>query len=248
MMNVRQRCWCVLMLCAAMCGLIACGGTADVAPAPSNVSSSNVSSSAVTSSSAAVDDSPQPPLSEDEAKEAADGAGDEAPGDTSTNPQRRNLISPGRGTGMAELGATRAAIHRVFGNPAETYSVTANVTGEVWTSKNGKQLRIFYSAGRAVQISVESPQFATPDGLTTQSSLDDVRARYKNLKKSEYFRNGGGGGVSIDYYDDAARGIAFAFVADTLAAIIVHQPNRGVIPDAGESAELRQEREKNGVQ
>lgn len=236
MMNKLRHQICILALYTLACASIAC--TANTTP----VSQVKEPPAPIVNSPAPVISSSEPENSSSESQRI----------ETTESAAGRNTIEPGRRIGKLELGASREAVHRAIGNPAETYHVSRGVVGEYWTSKSAQhQLRVFYQADKVIQISVESPQFATPEGLTTQSSLDEVRQHYKNLTKLGYFRNGSGGTL-IDYYDSAQQGIAFEFVADTdslkfsPAEIVVHRPGRQVIPDIGEDAQLRREREKNG--
>lgn len=162
--------------------------------------------------------------------------------------KQANSIEAGRSIGKIEVGASREDVHRVLNNPTGSYRVPPGALVEYWSSKNiNYVLRIFYQANKVAQISVQSPQFATPEGITTRSGLDDVQGRYAGLMKSSFFHNGGGSSL-VDYYDDIQRGIAFKFVgpreeytADeklganpSLDSILVHQPGRPVINDSEE--------------
>ncbi len=107
----------------------------------------------------------------------------------------------------------------------------------------GKSLHIGYSAGKVFQIEATSNSFSTPEGLTTQSSLAEVRKFYGNLRRTSYFRDNTNGTV-VNYYEATGRGITFTFVnLDSttepdnfkLYAIIVHAPGRrAVTADEGD--------------
>ncbi len=157
-----------------------------------------------------------------------------------TQLQGGTRIEPGRRVGQIKIGAAREAVHRTLGKPDGAYRVANGIAGEYWSSETGNQLRIFYQGGKVVQISVQSAQFSTSEGITTGSSLDEVRQRHPTLKKFSHDVSGSGGGL-IDYYDDVQQGIAFEFTTPNSPqtefkhyAIIVHQPGRRVIADADE--------------
>ncbi|MBD0327696.1 MAG: hypothetical protein ICV68_14760 [Pyrinomonadaceae bacterium] len=149
-------------------------------------------------------------------------------------------IKPGRSIGKIELGMSRRAVHNALGQPGGSYRMSGRLTGEYWAANTGNDVRIVYRAGRVIQIKITSPSFTTPEGLTTASSLADVRRSYSRLRKTRHFVRNGGGGL-IDYYDAIREGISFEFVSLTFEsqdfkpyAIIVHQPGRRVIPENGE--------------
>jgi dUTPase len=149
-------------------------------------------------------------------------------------------IEPGRRIGKIELGASRAVVHQTLGKPSATYRAPGGMSGEVWMATTGNDVRIVYRNGRVVQIKATSSSFATPEGLTTKSSLAEVQQHYKNLVKISRFAHGSGGGL-IDYYDDVRRGIAFEFTSvDSETpnfkpyAIVVHRPGQRVMPENDE--------------
>lgn len=118
-------------------------------------------------------------------------------------------IVPGRRIGLIEIGMTRQAVHDKLGKPSGTYALRGRgYRGDYWfASDNSNTLRVFYNgAGRVFQISVTSPRFATPEGLTSASTLADVKRHYPNLKVLRMSAR-----RDIDYYYDSARGIAFEF-------------------------------------
>jgi hypothetical protein len=149
-------------------------------------------------------------------------------------------IEPGRKIGRIELGASRTVVHKTLGKPSTTFRAPGGMTGEVWMATTGNDVRIVYRDGRVVQLKATSAKFATPEGLTTNSSLAEVQQHYKNLVKTRRFVHGSGGGL-IEYYDDVRRGIAFEFTAlDSETpdfkpyAIVVHRPGQRVMPENDE--------------
>ena len=149
-------------------------------------------------------------------------------------------IEPGRKIGKIELGASRQVVHKILGKPSATYRAPGRLAGEVWMATTGNDVRIVYRGGRVIQIKATSSSFATPEGLTTNSSLAEVQKHYGNLNQTRHFVHGSGGGL-IDYYDDVRRGIAFEFTAldsETpsfkLYAIVVHRAGQRVMPENDE--------------
>jgi hypothetical protein len=149
-------------------------------------------------------------------------------------------IKPGRSIGKIELGMSRRSVHDALGKPGGSYRMSGRLTGEYWAANTGNDVRIVYRAGKVVQIKITSQSFSTPGGLTTASSLADVRRSYKRLRTTRHFVHGSGGGF-IEYHDAIREGISFEFVAlssDTNDfkpyAIVVYQPGRRVIPENDE--------------
>jgi hypothetical protein len=149
-------------------------------------------------------------------------------------------IEPGLKAGKIELGTSRQAVHKILGQPSATYNVEGKLTGDVWMANTGNDVRIVYRGGQVIQVKVTSASFKTPEGLTTASTLAEVQKHYRKLRKSRHFVNDSGG-VSVDYYDEVRRGIAFEFVSiDSESpefkpyAIVVHRPGERVIPENGE--------------
>jgi hypothetical protein len=151
-------------------------------------------------------------------------------------------IEAGRRIGKIELSMTRQQVHQKLGKPGGSYKMGRGLVGEYWSSPTGtgNDVRIVYRGGKVIQIKVTSPSFKTPEGLTTESGLAEVRQSYQNLKKTRHFVHGSGGGL-IEYYDDVRRGITFEFTAPDSEtpdfkpyAIVVHLPGRRNIPENDE--------------
>jgi hypothetical protein len=149
-------------------------------------------------------------------------------------------IAPGSRIGKIEIGMSRQAVHSTLGNPTGAYRMRARgYRGEYWISSSDNTLRVIYDvAGRVYQVSVTSPRFTTPEGLTTQSSMDDIKQHYRNLKVLRFAARG-----DIDYYDAVRQGIAFEFTqrydahsmqAMRLYAILIHKPGSSVLPEPDE--------------
>ncbi|HVG35974.1 MAG TPA: hypothetical protein VM911_23170 [Pyrinomonadaceae bacterium] len=123
-----------------------------------------------------------------------------------------NEIEPGNRVGKIRLGMTRQSVHRTLGQPQGVFSLQRGVAGDYWHSNaTGDALQISYRAGKVFQIEITSNRFSTPEGLTTESSLREVRKAYGPLRKTAYFRDNTGG-TTVNYYEAAGRGITFMFV------------------------------------
>lgn len=156
------------------------------------------------------------------------------------SPSHDDVIVPGHKIGKVALHRSRQAIHTLLGKPRGTYPLPHDLLGDYWQGHSGHTVRVFYHAHKVIQVSVTSPSFATAEGLTVTSSLEEVQRQYTKLKKFSYAVPGSGGGV-IEYYDDVEQGIAFAFTSRALApvhvtlyAIMVHRSGHKVIAEPDE--------------
>lgn len=149
-------------------------------------------------------------------------------------------IVPGSRIGKIEIGMSRQAVHNVLGNPTGAYRMRPRgYRGEYWISSSENTLRVIYDVGGNVyQVSVTSQSFKTPEGLTTQSSLADIKSHYRNLKVLRFTARG-----DIDYYDAVRQGVAFEFTerydahsaqAMRLYAILIHKQGGSVLPEPDE--------------
>jgi hypothetical protein len=149
-------------------------------------------------------------------------------------------IVPGSRIGKIEIGMSRQVVHDALGLPTGSYRLRARgYRGEYWISSSDNTLRVIYdAAGRVSQVSVTSTHFTTPEGLTTQSSLADVKSHYKILKVLHFTAR-----ADIDYYDAVRQGITFEFTqrydahspqAMRLYAILIHKQGSLVLPEPDE--------------
>ena len=153
-----------------------------------------------------------------------------------------NTIRPGVGLGAISLGMSAAQVRKISGNMDGKYTLPSGVKVEFaeWREQPPKQnpnLRFFYDkGGKLTQINCTAPVPATADGISCKSTMGEIAASYKNLKRIQYK---GGKKESIDYYDADKEGIAFEFkaasgTANKLYAVIVHDKGRPVMADSGE--------------
>jgi hypothetical protein len=149
-------------------------------------------------------------------------------------------IVPGSRIGKIEIGMSRQAVHSTLGNPTGDYRMRARgYRGEYWISSSDNTLRVIYDgAGKVFQVSVTSPRFTTPEGLTTQGSMDDIKQHYRNLKVLRFTARG-----EIDYYDAVRQGVAFEFTQRyeasapqgmRLYAILIHKAGSSILPEPDE--------------
>jgi hypothetical protein len=149
-------------------------------------------------------------------------------------------IMPGRRIGKVEVGMSRQAVHSLLGQPTGVYRMRAKgYKGEYWISSSDNTLRVIYDvAGNVYQVSVTSRRFTTPEGITTESSLAEIKSHYRNLKVLRFTAR-----ADVDYYDAVRQGIAFEFTQrfDAHApqamkpyAILIHRQGGSVIPEPDE--------------
>ncbi len=151
-------------------------------------------------------------------------------------------ILPGLGIGPVKLGMNRIQITETMGKRDGKYSLPSGIKVEYAEWKDPSKtstIRVFFNrAGKAVQFAFEADKPRTADGITTNSSLEEVTTKYPEVKRAKYRAKAS----YIDYYDDIKKGIAFEFAgADIggeckkhLYAILVHLPGKRVIPEADE--------------
>jgi hypothetical protein len=159
-------------------------------------------------------------------------------------------VVPGERVGQVNIGARRQSVISALGRPQR--SRTSSVTGLRVDTYLGSQppnelrrlLRVIFSADEEViQIEFNSPNFVTADGLSTNSSVNEFRARHPNAASSSFeFPNDETGiGETREFFDDTPAGIAYMLSisgepdADAVF-IIVHLRNRAVLPNPDEEA------------
>jgi hypothetical protein len=151
-------------------------------------------------------------------------------------------ILPGLGIGPVKLGMNRIQITETMGKRDGKYSLPSGIKVEYaeWKDPNKTStIRVFFSpSGKAVQFAFEADKPCTADGITTNSSLEEVTKKYPAVKRVKYRAKAS----YIDYYDDIKKGIAFEFAGAAvggeckkqLYAILVHLPGKRVIPEFDE--------------
>lgn len=143
-----------------------------------------------------------------------------------------NLIIPGQSIGQTYLGRNGAFYLNKLPKP-NAVDVGMSQTRQVWVSKKGGQrtdtLFIHTVSNGALNVQplqgvtidnirVTSPWFHTPGGLSTGSTLAQIRRHFPNARPVDRDRT---------LYDDAKLGIAFEFaqsatVGAPCIAIMVH--------------------------
>ncbi len=145
-----------------------------------------------------------------------------------------NLIIPGQSVGQTYLGSNGSFYLNKLTKP-DGVDVGMSQTRQVWVSKKGGQrtdtLFIHTLSNGALNIQpiqgvtiddirVTSPWFHTPNGLSTGSTLAQIRHHFPNVRPVDGERT---------LYDDAKLGIAFEFAQSATdrspcIAIMVHPP------------------------
>lgn len=176
--------------------------------------------------------------------------------------QAPHRILPGQGVDGVSLGTSRADVWKQMGKPSSTEVVphgTHIYTADLWVYDN-TTVTITFEQDKVVQIGFDSPHLTTADGLSTRSTLAQIRRRYPSLTVRGYtvlmpgtveksgvssHRLDDGTGANGYWLDDVPRGIAFTIQTQDAAApgwldrspipfvpnkIVIHRPSHAVIP------------------
>ena len=145
-----------------------------------------------------------------------------------------NLIIPGQSIGQTHLGSN-GYLYLSKLPKSDAVDVGMSQSRQVWVAKKeGKRFDTLFihtvsNGARNVQpidgitidnLRVTSPWFHTHDGISTRSTLAQIRHRFPNVRPVY---------VNQTLYDDAKLGIAFEFAQSATAeapciAIMVHPP------------------------
>ena len=148
-------------------------------------------------------------------------------------PDTSNLIIPGQSIGQTHLGSNGAFYLKKLAKP-DAVDAGMSQTRQVWVSKKGQRTDTLFihtvsNGALNVQpiqgvtidsIRVTSPWFHTSSGLSSGSTLAQIRHQFPNVRPLEGNQH---------LYDDAKQGIAFEFARNATAqspciAIMVHPP------------------------
>jgi len=132
------------------------------------------------------------------------------------------VIIPGQSVGPLRIGDLRQAAVSQLGQPNEEYTFDENSLGPCrYTEAHWLDLEhddrwgifTYSNNDRIYQIMVDTPRYSTTDGLTSDSSPEQVRRRFP--KTEAYILLGSGskvvGGRDLIYWVDRSAGIAFEF-------------------------------------
>lgn len=131
-------------------------------------------------------------------------------------------IVPGKSVGPLRIGDPRESSLDLFGKPNEEYTFGESATGPCrYTEAHWRDLEheerwgvLTYSKNnRIYQIMVDTPRYATADGLTSDSSPEEVRRRFPKTEAYVLLHSGSKmvGGRDLIYWVDQSSGIAFEF-------------------------------------
>jgi hypothetical protein len=136
-------------------------------------------------------------------------------------------INPGVGVGALRLGDTRERALELFPKKPN-YDAEYNYdqrfgpcafTEIHWldSAHLGRWGAFIYIKEEHIfQIAIDTPRYSTPQGITSDSSPDDVRAHYSQLQAYALLHSGTkiNGGRDLIYWVDRQKGIAFEFYYD----------------------------------
>ena len=149
----------------------------------------------------------------------------------------------GQKLGPVALGSSKTDVHKVIGLPylhRRNHSLEAEYF-HVPKSDKDHYLSVIYKHGRVIQIETDSPQFRTPQGITANSSLGQIRSNLGRLPIVSFGQDDPDPDAAEHaqhFYDDVATGLAFeldlGYRADTSPGVvpgglIVHVAGHSVI-------------------
>jgi hypothetical protein len=161
------------------------------------------------------------------------------------------LIEPGRRVGTLRLGDIRERVTEVFpkkpnydeeynydeGCPrTEIHWLDIDLSHENGAVSNG--VFVYLKDGRVFQIEAATPRFHTADGITEDSTPEELRRHYQQLKAYVLANSGTkvNGGRDLIYWIDRESGIAFEFYYNTgkrerrVSKVIVFHPGSDLQP------------------
>ena len=145
-------------------------------------------------------------------------------------------VTPGIGIGVIGLGDARAEVAASFemeptrGNEM----VLDSLVRDEWNLPGGQHVTVLYHEDRVLQIRAEGPAISTAEGISTQSTLAEIRRVFPNTAASMMAHD-----MTSMYFDDIAKGIAFgartieedpaANAEGDVISMFVHEPGREVL-------------------
>jgi len=158
--------------------------------------------------------------------------------------QTSDLIKPGLSVGALQLGNTRERVIELLGKKREDEEYSYGEpcprqeihSLDLQTESNG--VFVYLANGRVFQIESASRRYRTADGITQDSSSDDVRRRYPATQALVLANSGSkvNGGRDLIYWFDPNLGIAFELYYDQptrkrrTSKIIVFSPGSSFQP------------------
>lgn len=133
------------------------------------------------------------------------------------------VIRPGIGIGRVRIGSSRTEVLAAFGEPR----VSAFEALDVWKSGD-EQLKVWYSEGVVIEMSVSSPKFHTALGLNAASNSREFLKAFPGSKIQCCIDAGRLGFVSMSSWDAVAEGIALQEDGEN-NVLIVHPVNKEAI-------------------
>lgn len=149
-----------------------------------------------------------------------------------SNPNKAELISPGKSIGNLFLGQDMTAVTSVLGEPDAGDAAMGKAWG-IWYDKDSsdkEQTEIsIYSAYKdstmmskdVKQIRTTADKFKTAEGIGVGNTLRHFKAAYPDIQlRSQYLV--GSSGDTIKLYDSRSKGLSAEIVKDTIRALSIH--------------------------
>lgn len=154
-------------------------------------------------------------------------------------PDSLYLIIPGESIGQVQIGATAERVNSILNKP-DSGDAAMGKALFFWLSKSANtpnhMVAVYFARNMGVgnenlltrQVLVTSPRFTTSDGISTGSTMAEIRQQYTPLKPLGYYP--GKQQERVYIYDAAEQGIAFEITeADsTCTAIAVHKKGESI--------------------
>lgn len=158
------------------------------------------------------------------------------------------LIRPGHSIGELRIGDTSERALQLLGKPTDDdlYEAPCAPRRIHWydftNSKNG--VFVYLKDARIFQLKVESPMYASSEGITSDSLLKDVRRYYPQSRAYQLKGSGSkvNGGRDLIYWVDNEKGIAFELRYSyktrkrLVSYIFVYEPGSNFQPEGCVSA------------
>jgi hypothetical protein len=168
----------------------------------------------------------------------------------SSTPNRieEGRIIPGKGIDKIQLGNSREQAVQSLGKPSEEYQYDYEPLNNPCNRKEMHWLQLgitgngffaYLRDGVVFQIDVSSNHYATPEGISVYTPIDEVLSKYDSLQGFELMGSAGeiNGGKNLWYLVEQSQGIAFEMYYDKkekkrkVWTISVFEPNTNFEPD-----------------
>lgn len=156
------------------------------------------------------------------------------------------VIEPGQGIGSLRLGDSRDRAVEVLGKPSAEYNygaLTPCIYTELHWQNNDPRtshwgIFAYLKNNRIYQLQVDAPGYATPGGIKSESSPEEIRLHHSQIQTYVLLNSGSKvvGGRDLIYWVDEEAGISYELFYDVtleqrrVLRIIVFEPKTQFLP------------------